>query len=181
MQPVTVQLEIYAQWRLWSGSYADNGKSSPSTINDPLDWRTYSDTTSFPTLKPDFTVFGVPRRSRKQRGWYQVKKRNASSPSSPLVYPSATGADVPPELFDRIIEAIAPNYLQDTSPEERQILAACGQVCRFQWLQTSCSSDICSLVGSKLVVVDREGARDGFNRTSSQKTITVADKRTDHE
>ncbi|KAF7796842.1 hypothetical protein EIP86_008026 [Pleurotus ostreatoroseus] len=131
MQPVTVQLEIYAQWRLWSGSYADNGKSSPSTINDPLDWRTYSDTTSFPTLKPDFTVFGVPRRSRKQRGWYQVKKRNASSPSFPLVYPRATGADVPPELFDRIIEAIAPNYLQDTRVEERQILAACGQVCRF--------------------------------------------------
>ena len=90
---------------------------------DPMDEDQYSEERAFPLLKPSIDVLGVPRRSRTQRGWYQIRSPSRVSPPLPSNVPQVirTAADLPPELLLRIAE------LGDYSKHE---LATYGRVCR---------------------------------------------------
>lgn len=105
---------------------------------------------AFPLLKPDMDVFGVPRRSRKQRGWYQVARPFPDRPSARLgtrTYrqPAVEPSDVPPELFDNIL-----GYL--TASGDKRAVARCALVCRY-WAK-KCQQ----MVLRRLVLRSREDA-----------------------
>lgn len=65
------------------------------------------------SLKPDFDVFGIPERTRKQRGWYQIHRgpKTKSHTTSPLSYVAtaatrptyAKSTDLPLETIDMIL------------------------------------------------------------------------------
>lgn len=69
---------------------------------------TLDDTTSFPSAKPDSDVFGRQKYygPRKRRGWYQVKHWPLVPHSGSIRehYDYATGADIPPELFEETLK-----------------------------------------------------------------------------
>ncbi|KAF7792162.1 hypothetical protein EIP86_003192 [Pleurotus ostreatoroseus] len=67
---------------------------------------------AFLTVKPDMDVFGVPKRTRTQRGWYQVKPwpprpSTERTREEQRQSPVATAADIPPELFDNVLNSTA--------------------------------------------------------------------------
>lgn len=73
---------------------------------DPMHEENLDDEDLFPSVKPNTDVFGLQRYNsrRKQRGWYQVRCWPfvlVKTVSQRADY--ATGADVPPELFDGIL------------------------------------------------------------------------------
>ncbi|KAJ3559278.1 hypothetical protein NM688_g436 [Phlebia brevispora] len=135
MQSPVVQLAIYDRWWIWSGIYRDNGGVSPT--NDPVDSKNgYDPLTAFPSRKPAFDVFGIPSRSRKQRGWYQVKPWPPSSLHIATVASVersfAVAADTPPEMFEQILEGLNPDYLTtNLNREDRHALSMCSLVCRY--------------------------------------------------
>lgn len=103
-------------------------------LHDPMDEPGYQEATAFPSRKPNIDVFGPPsHRSRKQRGWYQVR----SWPPRPQLQTfSSDGrhflllAEVlPQELIRRILDHCIING--QLSGNARGELARCGQVCRF--------------------------------------------------
>lgn len=73
---------------------------------DPLDEQDFDEAASFPSFKPDRDLFGPPRRCRKQRGWYYVKRWPPAAhtiDNVPQEAEYATGADIPQELFNDIV------------------------------------------------------------------------------
>lgn len=106
IQDSVVQLEIDDEWYWWSGY--------PRYPNS-YDWRlavtdgpAFYAEAAFPSLKPDIDIFGVPRRSRKQRGWHRVAASASSLnhvPTEPAPCRTCiTPADIPPDLFEKILE-----------------------------------------------------------------------------
>ena len=94
---------------------------------DPMDQDYFSVERAFPLLKPSIDVLGVPRRSRRQRGWYQVRSpsRPVTSLGGAIHQRMRTAADLPPELVLAIVHTI-----RDTFDWSRHTLALCARVCR---------------------------------------------------
>lgn len=137
----TVALLIYPEWYWWRG-FPRLSEPWGDIVLAPTD-ADYTEN-AFPSRKPDIDVCGVPRRSRAQRGWYQVSAfASASTSTSTSTSTSmsiskapstrkqptrateprartATPADVPPELFQHILDQL------DTRGRAR-----CGGVCRY--------------------------------------------------
>ncbi|KAJ3559038.1 hypothetical protein NM688_g582 [Phlebia brevispora] len=118
----TAHIEVPRSWRLWSGwcprwweSYIQTWRER----QDPMDDKDFEEITAFPALKPDETIFhvGLPDRTRNQLGWYHVK------PWPPRSLPtvgdgherSATGGDVPVELFDIVLKCMTCNEMVSSS------------------------------------------------------------------
>lgn len=153
-KPVT-QLEIPPQWMLWRVYHVDDvpwdwwihdaEEDEESKITDegrdlqalwvsgryvrdgdPMDEEDFDEAASFPAFKPDRDLFGPPRRCRKQRGWYYVKRWSPATRA--IEFPPqeeyATGADVPPELLNNIVKC----FWKDRG-NDRQ-LGALRLVCR---------------------------------------------------
>lgn len=131
-----VQLEIVQSWQVWKGYLETYSWASCSGVwkrNDPTDRPSalYTATHAFPSLKPDVSVFGPPRRSRKQRGWYQIRLWPFAA--APSIDPEhAAGNDLPPELVQRVFEGVLADGPK--TPENKQAFYACALVCRY-WAQ----------------------------------------------
>lgn len=123
-----VHLDICEAWWRWGGygSYPLSDTKDSHSAN------------AFPSLKPDMDIFGIPRRSRKQRGWYQIKHHMSgiSAIQGLQSAPAASAADIPQELFNSILAAYvltererARSWDSSFITDKRQ-LGACGLVCR---------------------------------------------------
>lgn len=127
----TVRLLRHEPWRLWSG-YQPPYRWDYSWIHDDR-MHPYDNTGLFPSVKSDLSVFGPPDRSRKQRGWYLVLRRQRVC----TVMTSsnhATGNDIPPELIQRILENVPAGGWIDGGAEDRpsrRSFCICGLVCRY--------------------------------------------------
>lgn len=129
IQDSVVELEIDEEWYRWSG-FPHNILSpwKPAETDGP---EFYTEN-AFPSLKPDIDILGIPRRSRKQRGWYQVtvpfigqhgEQLGTRAHCRGLAKPS----DIPPELFDDLLREAAGNWLSC----DKHALATCALVCRY--------------------------------------------------
>ena len=119
-----IKLRIYDEWWLWEGYLSDGyrterpvWKENTRSIDVWLDFaagvwrwkeprvdgRYYEAEHLFPLLKPDIDVLGVPSRSRKQRGWYQITSRGILPLDAPTAV-HAIAAELPPELLTYILE-----------------------------------------------------------------------------
>ena len=155
-----VELEIMGTWWYWRGyrpydrtknRYTESPESAwyPKQRRDPMDEAKYSEEQAFPLLKPSIDVFGVPHRSRKQRGWYKVRSDTQASPLELVArytpQPLRTAADLPHELLSIIANAtgqgtfrygVAPSVATfryafgSRSPASRYGLASCAAVSR---------------------------------------------------
>lgn len=136
-----VKLEIYQYWWLWRGSrlcsrvaFRPNGRSGNTSdvpqwyfmLDDPMDQPGYDAATAFPSFKPNIECLGPSRRTRSQRGWYQVVAHptNRGSARTAAVSPSggrrrATASDLPIELVMAIAEELRGSSLGE-----------CALVCR---------------------------------------------------
>ena len=123
-----VQLEIVEDWWIWRGFrpfVRAEEKFIPTPelkehqfakLHDAMDQYKFSEDRAFPLTKPAIDVFGVPPRSRKQRGWYQVV--SPSLPAIPLDHTVLrSAADLPPELIATIAD--------DSNS------VSCTRVCRY--------------------------------------------------
>lgn len=120
-----VELEIHYIWWMWRG-YRGYMKGSYRDAIRPLnlmDRHDFEEGFTFPMQKPNFDVFGIPRRTRKQRGWYQVQRHSKPS-SSPDV--SATGVDLPMELVRLVGEMMS----QRVGQKDTYMMVTCALVCR---------------------------------------------------
>lgn len=115
-----MELKVHDDWWWWSGYPLK--RSSWQTRLAETDGPRFYDKAAFPSLKPDIDIFGVPQRSRKQRGWYQITPPLQPSPPAETHRALATPSNMPVELFKDILR-----YLS----MERPTLARCGQVCRY--------------------------------------------------
>lgn len=117
-------------------------------LHDPMDHPRFDESTAFPSVKPNIDIFGPPQcRSRRQRGWYQVKTWPPRSPhlrSFGHVKPFSW-ATLPQELFRDI--------LSNTCKDKHE-LGRMRQVNKYWAAQ--CSSDIFRglLMSSRLDVLD---------------------------
>ncbi|KAJ3559789.1 hypothetical protein NM688_g127 [Phlebia brevispora] len=119
-----VEIEVPRSWRLWSGWNPRRWDSHSQTWHewsDPMDQKGFDEATAFPAVKPDQTIFhiGLPPYTRNPRGR------------------AATGADVPAELFDNILQYMS---LPDLSARDRidvnkRELGQLSLVCR-RWADT---------------------------------------------
>ena len=141
----TEQLEIHPAWLFWSGYYIGGTAEDYSVekyyalswnqLRDPMDLPNFDTSLAFPNVKPSIDVFRPPCRSRKQRGWYQVKTWPGSQP--PLAsYPrydnltTRRSAElIPPERSDRLLQSVCLAFDDDRG--RKRAMAKCGQVCRF--------------------------------------------------
>ena len=100
------------------------------TLADPMDRLDFDEATAFPSLKPDITVFGPLRRTRRQRGWFQVVRpaRSCMNDTPQTLQAQqevlATAADLPPELFQMILNPTM------RMPRVSLDVATCALVCR---------------------------------------------------
>ena len=157
-----VELTIDQKWWLWRGYWPNSRDGtwikSPElalpfgNLLDPMDSHNYSEEHAFPLHKPSIDVFGIPTRSRKQRGWYQVHDPSRASVPSISVFvetvpqPLRTAGDLPSELVSMMVQACVSMDPQahEADPEYRHTLASAAQVCRH-WasvLQSSLFSPI---------------------------------------
>ena len=145
-----VELEIHEEWWFWHGFWpyihADEGFiGNPQMVHrpftrsivylrlcDPMDESGFSEEHAFPLLKPSNDVLGVPRRSRKQRGWYQI-----AHPLQPdrireitATQPMRSASDLPPELVSRIAGAAGGRSSIGRDRWLGHELSSCAQVCR---------------------------------------------------
>ena len=115
-----IELQIVPQWWVWRG-YRPFGRIQDDLIDtpelrwptrrDPMDAPEFNEELAFPLLKPSIDIFGIPRRSRRQRGWYQVRSPLLRSrPAAILndVGTAATSSDTgpPPDIRSSILESI---------------------------------------------------------------------------
>ena len=108
-------------------------------VVDPMHEPTFDEENAFPQLKPSANVFGVPLRSRKQRGWYQVQQHPqpmtqlASMDVLLTVRPTASAACLPVELIHQIGESLidytGPGAGRPQNPF-RDEYVWCARVCR---------------------------------------------------
>lgn len=145
------ELEIDPGWWIWRG-YHPYSRIQDEFIDTPeLECREYGDPVShepmdepqfdeegaFPLLKPSIDVLGVPCRSRKQRGWYQVQSfpppvassRNAATDRA------SAAARLPMEMIFKIGWSVGSSHSTTShmwvkSPTLRHELASWARVCR---------------------------------------------------
>ncbi|KAF7798760.1 hypothetical protein EIP86_009985 [Pleurotus ostreatoroseus] len=142
METTAVQLDVYNNWWLWRGclrdywpAWTDNPLSEVPLGYppwDPIDYdgTGYNAALAFPATKPNYDVFGIPQRTRKQRGWYQIQAFGRASQSSVSPHSSSkpvTSADLPMKVIENVMETIARGA-------ERKALASCSLVSR-RWYQ----------------------------------------------
>lgn len=127
-----VELKIEEDWYWWSGypRNPDDRRWLHGLLAE-TDGPEFYTKTAFPSLKPDIDIFGVPRRSRKQRGWHQVAVPSLGRPNERVgnrthSRPPAKASDIPPELFDGILE-----HLTSWTHRDRPALARCASVCHY--------------------------------------------------
>ena len=132
------RFEVERQWWIWHGympysraeeRFLESPEFSGKRLNflrDPMDERWYNEETAFPLHKPAIDVLGIPRRSRKQRGWYRVRSRFQLPLTGPLYITvlrnELTAVDLPPELIRLIVEATRSGRSPTT-------MASCARVC----------------------------------------------------
>ncbi|KAJ3553933.1 hypothetical protein NM688_g3364 [Phlebia brevispora] len=131
---LVVMMEVPRAWRLWSGwkpSGYWNVFDREYIYKDPMDEETFDEPTAFPALKPNFDIFGPPSSSRRQRGWYYVKPwplplaiKEDEGNEAP-----ASGVNVPPELFDTIIQSFSLIAASNTVHTNKQELGRVALVC----------------------------------------------------
>lgn len=131
MEESKVRLELLWDWWTWRG-YPRLGHPALESIED-REFPECFDHHAFPSLKPDFDVFGPPKRSRRQRGWYQIK-RWPPVPDAGMDIPDhhtkrATGSDIPPEMFELVHEALLGEFA--AAGFSKRELGACALVCRY--------------------------------------------------
>ena len=132
MDQSQVTLQIPMEWWIWRGLHPFLGVERPwigglefqpfgadAFVWDPMEAQDFDVTRAFPLFKPAIDVFGVPRRSRKQRGWYQVRSPWKPTPTCRTLSTLASAADIPPELISMIV-------LEIGGVDE---LASCARVC----------------------------------------------------
>lgn len=148
-----MKLEIATEWYWWRG-YPRTKPSSYSFrgLLADTDGPEFYTPAAFPALKPDIDTFGIPRRSRKQRGWHHVRgalpsTSTSTSPARSDERPgdsgrlggtgvdnwrgraAATPSDVPPELFDTILAHLTAHRIHGRA--DKPLLARCALVCRY--------------------------------------------------
>ena len=129
-----LRLEKHAAWWWWKGFWAElddiyrwHDTFETRWLRDPVDNEEYDTDAAFPSLKPRLDVFEIPPRSRKQRGWHQIRspRRDPEVLDTTLTVahiPRVTAADIPPELFKDILGSIGC---------DKTTLGACHCVCRY--------------------------------------------------
>lgn len=146
MEQLTQQLAIKDAWWVWRGCLQDYGYGYgtryvhiPKDAKDPMDSYGYDELSAFPMRKPNFDVFGVPSRTRTQRGWYKVQRHPKARPPyipSTSQYMCShntppdvtTGADLPWELVEMVGKTISVTLHRT---EDRRTMMACALVCRY--------------------------------------------------
>ena len=135
------KLEKEPGWWLWHGhlptSDLQYSESDNNFVDGEPDWKWVASSPVYDGLvdkeplslssKPDSDVFGVPKRSRKQRGWYQVRARRPRG--SPILMArqlsrSRLAAELPAELVHMVVEALS------SRSGSRKYLSICSTVCR---------------------------------------------------
>ena len=99
---------------------------------DPIDERDFSEERAFPLITPAIDVFGVPLRSRKQRGWYQVvHPAPVISLENAVLQPLHSAVEFPPEIISRIADAAIGGNEPDPELEwSSHELSSYAMVCR---------------------------------------------------
>ncbi|KAF7791105.1 hypothetical protein EIP86_002066 [Pleurotus ostreatoroseus] len=134
------RLEIEAVWWIWRGciqNYYDGCDITRISLEDrrpdPMERHDYDEDSAFPMKKPNFDIFGVPHRTRSQRGWYCVRTPLRTASPSHTCHLSvslqcASGSDLPIELVEFVGVMIA-NYAVHV--DDRQLMKSCALVCRY--------------------------------------------------
>ncbi|KAJ3555274.1 hypothetical protein NM688_g2670 [Phlebia brevispora] len=161
------KLEIPREWRFSRISYPGrgpvwwNGKGElgKERYEDPMDDEKFNEATAFPLLKPNIEVFGLspPATLRRQRGWYQRKRwPPLKGKAVDREEKSATGEDVPPELFDIVlgwlVDGRLPNARKGRVGASKRELGSMALVCRrwakliqpiiFKWINLKNREDV---------------------------------------
>ena len=108
------------------------GGKRRAVICDPMDRKNFEEEHAFPLVKPAIDIFGIPPRSRKQRGWYQVRSpsRLATQPSTSSSH-LVCAANLPSELDILILaEVCSMAAATPKKPYDPQPVVACANVCR---------------------------------------------------
>ncbi|KAF7791106.1 hypothetical protein EIP86_002067 [Pleurotus ostreatoroseus] len=143
------KLEIETIWWMWRGHLQDyyEGYDTQEIYDgqearDSMDRWNYDEKSSFPMRKPNFDVFGVPRRTRSQRGWYYIRQHPSAqrrgpqsisvpellfSPPKPAAMVRTSWADLPIELVELIGKTLAHMPRRELGLET---MKACALVCR---------------------------------------------------
>lgn len=142
-----VKLEIKEDWYWWNGYPREDPGYTHQCRLAETDGPGFYTEPAFPSLKPDIDIFGVPRRSRKQRGWYQVAVPSLGQSSEQAGNTThfrapAKPSDIPPELFDGILE-----HLTRPGALNRHDLARCALVCSY-WNE-KCQPGVFNRLGLK--------------------------------
>ena len=133
-----MELEIPDDWWVWHGFRpyiraeelfiaSPEFKGWPWIRLDPMDREGSLEDGGFPLLKPSIDTLGIPSRSRKQRGWYQILSPAHSPSSTPQRMRSA--ADLPMELIFTIAET-AVRIIEPGIEWSRHDFASWALVCR---------------------------------------------------
>ena len=147
-----VKMGKYWAWWLWRGYATERGSDIQRNAQWTIDgWRwgknltddrNYDPLASFPVFRPRFDVFGVPPRSRKQRGWYQIIHHTprpsdcktitqfASTDATCRKNP-ALAADLPEEIFEEILKQVKDTYDEQHLSTPKRQLSTCAQVCTY--------------------------------------------------
>lgn len=119
-----VRLDVPREWEPESSRYSAGGYRSITRREKAFLY----DDDAFPRFKPEFSVFyGSLSPSRKERGWYRVMRWPQTASASHLG-PLRTGADLPPELVQHIINQLTPRDLW--VKVQKRDLNTCALVCR---------------------------------------------------
>lgn len=149
-QNSVVKLEIDTEWYWWSGYQ----RTKPSRYSfrgllADTDGPEFYTPAAFPALKPDIDTFGIPRRSRKQRGWYQIlvavspfpflrlrdgrvserERLEIEQRANRRWRAAAKPSDIPPELFDNVLAHLTEQRIHGRA--DKPLLARCALVCRY--------------------------------------------------
>lgn len=125
-----------------------------------MDRKDYDEPAAFPMRKPNFDVFGIPRRTRSQRGWYQVQRHPKSRPAQQtcsIVLKTqtsdtpATGADIPIELV-RLVGKMVSERLSWDEEDDKRTMTTCALVCRY-W-----ASQLLPNIFSRVIIRSRQRA-----------------------
>ena len=141
VHPEILKLDIKMEWWLWRGyctfnQHRQTYTHSPEVAwpwefrSDPMDRFFFREDDAFPLVKPAIDIFGLPHRSRKQRGWYRVRTPAEPMDTHPCVQPSPrrSAADLPLD----VVHLVAELGLKWSRPPLHHDFVVCASVCR-QW------------------------------------------------
>ena len=138
-----VKLAIEENWWMWRG-FRPYVRAEEKFIGSPecgeycrhrrfnvIDEDDHTEWAVFPLCNPSIDVLGIPCRSRKQRGWYQVlaPAHSAAPVARHTQQQMRSAADLPLELVFKIAEIAVPDIKYEHK-WSRHELASCALVCR---------------------------------------------------